>query len=144
MRLINLSEFRLVTPKTDRLSTLSVGVMPDGRIHLNGKFMGKIDSPFIFFRVSGDGKQVLMEPLKECQPGSLRLPKSGDIRSTELSRELVALGLKIPAYYIVTWNEDVCMWHGVHCPEKTPPKTNTNQKKITQPRKNGLKDMIVA
>lgn len=80
--------------------------------------------------------------MSEHQSGSLRVPKCGDIHGTELSRELVALGLKLPAYYTLTWNEDLDMWHGIHCPEKTPPKTNSKQKKMRQPRKSGLEDMI--
>ena len=37
---------------------------------------------------------------------------------TEVSRDLSSLGFKLPAHYSVAWNEEVCMWHGIHCPEK--------------------------
>ncbi len=139
---INLSEFILVTPKLDRHNALSVTVMPDSRVHLNGKLIEKISSSFIFFRIHSDGRQILIEPLKEQQAGAIRLPKSGDIKGTEVSRDLSSLGFKLPAYYSVVWNEGICMWHGVHCPEKTPLNDKHKQKKISQPRKNGLKDMI--
>lgn len=143
MTVINLEEFRLVTPKLDRLYSLSVSVMRDGRIHLNGKFMEKISSSYIFLRVNNDGTQILIEPLKEKLNDALGLPKSGDIRVTELNKDLEALGLRPPIYYAVTWNDEVGMWHGIYCPDKTPPAVNNKQKKLNQPRKNGLKDMIV-
>lgn len=142
MTSINLSEFILLTPNLDRLYALSVTVMPDGRLHLNGKLIEKLNGPFIFFRYHRDGKQILIETLEEHQDGAYRLPKSGDIRGIELSRTLVALGFKLPAYYSVTWNEEACMWYGIYRPEKTQLNDKSKQKKMSQPRKNGLKDMV--
>jgi|GEM_PF-3307729 hypothetical protein len=142
MTQINLTEFTLVEPKLDRNNALTVTVTPDSRVHLNGKLLEKIGSPFIFLRMHINGNQMLIEALKEHQAGAIRLPKSGDIKGTEVSRELSSLGLNLPAYFSVAWNDDISMWHGIHYPEKTPLFDKHKQKKISQPRKNGLKDMM--
>lgn len=142
MSVINFEEFRLVAPKENRLHSLSLSVMWDGRIHLNGKLLEKIGSPYIFLRVNSDGTQILIEPLGEKQNQALSVPKSGDIRVTELHKDLEALGLRFPVYYTVTWDENFNIWHGIYNPDKTLPTTKNKQKKLSQPRKNGLKDML--
>jgi hypothetical protein len=144
MTSIDLSQFRLVIPCQDKLTAMALNVMLDGSIHLNGKLMENVNSPNIFLRVNKDGRQILIEALQEQQDNALRLPKSGSIKRTDLSRELVASGLKLPVHYSVIWNEDIRMWHGTYCPEQTPIliKLCNKKKKISQPRKDGLQDMM--
>ncbi len=143
---INLDQFEVVMPTINRYTTPAVIITPDGHIRVNNSFSKIIDGQYFLIRANARRTQLLLEPLTEKQELSFFLKKNGTIRAIDFTRELVQKGIKLPARYTVSWDNNIKMWCGIYFEESdnttSVPVIRIN--KTRKPRTKGLSDMMAA
>lgn len=134
---IDLAQFDLILPEENRLNCLGINVNPSGYVSLTKNLRAKIGWDKVVFLVHKKGSIVLIRKHAE-EPRHFTIPKSNSINAKELAQKLLELGISLPAFYTMSWNDELKTWAGVL--EKKPPKIlpgKTSKKKMSK-----LSDLI--
>lgn len=76
---------------------------------------------------------VVVKQSKSMERG-YSIPKSYAVSASTFTRELVKRGVKLPARYIMSWNEDSGVWVGTRDKDfnNTPPLARAKRRKVPE------------
>ncbi len=141
---LDLSSFESVEKIADSENIYAWSVMLDGTLRLNSRLTAKIspNSRSIAIYISSEGRQLIIRYTDAEDIYARVVNKSGNIRAKELMDQLGKRGVKLPARYCVTWNEEHGVWLGELDKHYKFAQTNANGAKAKRERTRGLIDML--
>ncbi|MCU6762760.1 Uncharacterised protein [uncultured Roseburia sp.] len=107
---IDWSNFFVLEPARKQQDELRVSVTSKGCINLNSKLQQKVSNNKFEIILSRDCRAMLLNPNGEIMH---TFTKAGTATNREILSLLEAKKIKLPAYYIMEWNEELNMWSGI-------------------------------
>ena len=141
MKTIDLSEYTTVLPVPGRNEQYSFSIMADGTLRPNGLLSGKVATKMLRIYINASADEILLQ--EENGEGTHKSLKNGTINAQALLPYLREGKIPVPAKYTATWDDEAQIWIGKHDKHYSFPKQIIQEKRICQPRKTGLKSMII-
>lgn len=116
---IDLAQFDLILPEENHLNCLGINVNPSGYVSLTKNLRAKICWDEVVFLVHKKGDIILIKKHTE-EPRYFTIPKSNSINAKKLAQKLLELGIPLPVFYNISWDDETKTWTGIL--EKKPSK----------------------
>lgn len=130
---IDITKFRDVPRKPNRLNTVSIKVNSKGSVCLSSRFRALFNWTKIMFQVSDDPRDkastILIRRCGDDDPAAYNVPRKSAITAREFANELKAMHVMLPVTYNMEYMKEIEMWVGEKDQTKIPNSSKPSKKK---------------
>lgn len=103
-------KYSLLQPMPGRYSRMTLMVKENGELRMNGTLLKKIKERDVEIFISKDLRNIVLNP---SGANTHKFTKAGTTKNRELVSMLKRMKIKLPVFYVVTWNESIGAWEGI-------------------------------
>lgn len=103
-------KYSLLQPMPGRYSRMTLMVKENGELRMNGTLMKKIRERNIEIFISKDLRNIVLNP---SGTNTHKFTKAGTTKNREIVSMLKRVKIKLPVFYVVTWNDSIGAWEGI-------------------------------
>lgn len=102
-------KYSLLQPTPGRYSRMTLMVKENGELRMNGTLLKKIKERDVEIFISKDLRNVVLNPLGS---NTHKFTKAGTSKNREFATMLKRMKIKLPVFYVVSWNDSLGAWEG--------------------------------
>lgn len=135
---IDLSDFHEILAEPNRWNVLAITANASGHISPNANMRNKLQWKEVVFSVNSTANQLLIKQHTNESNYSVVPPKSA-IAASKITQELVRRGVRLPARYVMYWDDECQLWLGILDKASVRGFKGKNRRKKNVP---ALKDLV--
>lgn len=108
----DLSCFDVILPEPNRLNVLAIRANKSGRVSLNAKMRSELQWDKILFAANAKADRIYIKQYTNEERYYI-VPAKSTIEASTFTRTIVKRGVRLPARYIMSWNNKCQIWVGI-------------------------------